>query len=196
MARRVNAETLALVKNHEGLRLKAYADPGYGWDLATIGYGHTSDPHFPVKRGTTITEEQAEDLLAHDLEEAGAIVEKLVKVPLNDNQFGALASFAFNVRPDLFKASTLLKKVNSGDFDGAAAEFSRWVYSNGQKLAGLKKRRADEAALFSKPVAVALAPTPMPKQVPVAPAPAARAAGGFKAFLLFILSLFKKGLRP
>ena len=195
MARRVTAEAIALVKSHEGLRLKAYADPGYGWDLATIGWGHTSDPYFAVKRGTTITREQAEDLLAHDLEEAGAVVAKLVKVPLNDNQFGALASFAFNVRPDLFKASTLLKKVNSRDFEGAAAEFSRWIYSNGKRMPGLVSRRAAEAALFAKPVEAPAAPAPAPSEAPAAPVPVPTVATGFKALVLLLLALLKKVFR-
>lgn len=181
----VNRATLTLVKKHEGLRLEAYADPGYGWAIPTIGYGHTPDAYRKVTPGMVITEAEAEDLLEHDLEEVAAAVRELVKMPLNDNQFGALCSFTFNVGIKAFKRSTLLTKVNAGDFAGAAEEFRRWNKSNGRVLKGLTRRRADEAALFLLPAAPA----------PAAPDPAAAplAATGFKALLLALLKkVFRK----
>ena len=96
--------------------------------------------------------------LQEDLKEAARIVEQYVKVPLNQNQFDALCSFAFNVRPNLFRISTLLKKLNAGDYLGAANQFQRWIYGGDQNgdgkvnskdaLAGLVKRRKAEKDLF------------------------------------------------
>lgn len=154
----------ALIRAHEGLRLEAYPDAGYGWDRATIGYGHTSQAGPPaVYRGMKITAAEADAILRADLKKFEGFVTSAVHVPLNQNQFDALVSFTFNLGPGNLRSSTLLRKLNSGDYAGAAAEFPKWNKSNGKVKPGLVKRRADEQALFRSPVAPA--PRPVPKPV-------------------------------
>lgn len=151
MARTVNRETIEHVKRLEGLRLEAYPDPGSRdgtpW---TIGYGHTSDGFMKVERGMRITLDQAEKALEFDLNETGAAIEQLVKVPLNDNQFGALVSFAFNVGVGAFRKSTLLRKLNAGDYGAVPQEMARWVKNDGKVMNGLVTRRASEAGLWAR----------------------------------------------
>jgi len=102
--------------------------------------------------GMTITREQAQDLLASDVAGAVACVNRAVTSAINQNQFDALVDFTFNCGSANFLSSTLLKKVNAGDFAGAALEFHRWIYAKKIELPGLVKRRAAEAALFNTPV--------------------------------------------
>lgn len=156
MARAVNAETLEHVKRWEGLKLVAYPDPGSRdgtpW---TIGYGHTSDGFMKVHKGLKITMKQAEEALVHDLGETAAEIERLVKVPLTDNQFGALVSFAFNVGVAAFAKSTLLKKLNAGQYGAVPTELARWNKNDGKVMSGLTNRRAAEAGLWAKGAHVA-----------------------------------------
>lgn len=135
---------IALIKSAEGLRLKAYPDPGTGGLPWTIGYGST----LGVTRTMVITAEQAEQMLAVDLARFERAVERLVEVPINQGQFDALVSFAYNVGEGNFAKSTLLRKLNAGDNQGAAEQFGRWVNAAGKVLQGLVKRRAAERALF------------------------------------------------
>ena len=131
---------LELIKKHEGLKLKAYLCPANVW---TIGYGHTRT----ARQGMVISEQQAEDLLKSDLD----ISEKVVKHSgnYNQNQFDALVSFVFNVGSGAFKSSTLLKKIKAGAPESEIRhQFSRWNKANGKELAGLTKRRQDEADLY------------------------------------------------
>jgi lysozyme len=143
---KISEKGLSLIKQWEGLRLKAYRDAA---GILTIGYGHTGPD---VVEGMTITQEQADALLRKDIEKAERAVSTLVKVPLTQEQFDSIVSFVFNCGVGAFQRSTLLKKLNAGDYDGAAAEFDKWVYitRGGQKvkLSGLVKRRAAERALF------------------------------------------------
>lgn len=151
MARQLNDETIEHIKRWEGLRLKAYPDPGSrNGEPWTIGYGHVSDDYFKVFRGLTISEEKAADLLLHDLEETVAAVDSLVKVSLTDNQFGALVSFAFNVGVGAFKKSTLLKKLNASQYNAVPGELAKWKYNDGKPMDGLINRRAAEAGLWAK----------------------------------------------
>lgn len=147
----VNNETIAHLKKFEGLRLKAYPDPGskdgHPW---TIGYGHTSDRFLQVHPGLEITEAKAEDALRHDAEEAAILVRSLVKVPLTDNQQGALVSFVFNVGGENFRKSTLLKRLNKGEYDAVPSELAKWKYNDGKVMKGLINRRAAEAGLWAK----------------------------------------------
>lgn len=141
----VKTRNTALIKHHEGLRLNAYLDPVGIW---TIGWGHTGT----AREGMVITLSEAEKLLENDLKTAESAIHRLVEVPLNQQQFDALASFIFNVGVGNFSSSTLLKKLNSGDYMGAANEFPRWNKGTikGKKviLPGLVRRRADERKLF------------------------------------------------
>lgn len=151
MARTVNRETIDHVKRWEGLKLTAYPDPGSSnGEPLTIGYGHVSDGHLKVTRGLTISPKQAEDALEFDLNETAAKVDELVKVELSDNQFGALVSFAFNVGTGAFAKSTLLKKLNKGDYAAVPAELARWTKNDGKVMQGLINRRAAEAGLWAK----------------------------------------------
>jgi len=133
-----------LIREFEGLRLSAYPDPGTGAEPWTIGYGHTKG----VRKGDTCTVEQAEAWLVEDAEEAWTGILKVVKTPLSVNQLDALTSFVFNLEIGNFKSSTLLRKINVGDFAGAAEEFLRWNKAAGKVLPGLTRRRQKERALF------------------------------------------------
>ena len=135
---------IQLIKKFEGCSLKAYKCPAGIW---TIGYGHTSG----VKEGQTITKKEAEAYLKQDLITFETFVSNLVTVAINQNQFDALVSFCYNLGPGNLRSSTLLKRINAGDFNGAAEQFDRWVYAGGKKLSGLVKRRAAEKALFLQP---------------------------------------------
>jgi lysozyme len=131
----------ALVRQFEGCRLQAYLCPA---GVPTIGVGHTRG----VKLGERCSQEQADLWLTQDLDDAGAAVASLVKVPLTQGQFDALTSFVFNLGIRRLAESTLLILLNKRDYHGAAAQFSRWVRSDGQVLDGLVRRRAAEAKLF------------------------------------------------
>ncbi len=95
-----------------------------------------------------ITEAQAEQMLTEDLVRFERIVERLVRVRVNQGQFDALVSFTYNVGEGNFTNSTLLRKLNAGDTAGAAEQFARWVHASGKVLPGLVKRRAAERAMF------------------------------------------------
>lgn len=146
-SRSMSAEGIALLKEHEGLRLKAYQDTGKVW---TIGYGHTSAAGgMKVYPGLTITNEQAEQLLKDDLARMTyPVIERLVKVPLSQGQFDALCSFIYNLGEGQVSKSTLLRLLNAKDYKGASGQFGRWIYDNGQKLNGLIRRRSAERELF------------------------------------------------
>lgn len=139
-----------LIKRFESFSARPYLCPAGVW---TIGYGHTEGV---TKESPRITEPEACDLLAADLEKYSAAVARLVKVPLKQHQFDALVSFAYNVGPDEdadtiaegLGDSTLLAKLNQGFYEAAGREFLRWTKSKGRVLGGLVKRRAAEQALF------------------------------------------------
>jgi lysozyme len=131
----------ALVRQFEGCRLQAYLDSA---GVPTIGVGHTRN----VKLGDRCSQEQADIWLTQDLEDAGAAVASLVKVPLTQGQFDALTSFTYNLGMRRLAESTLLILLNKRDYHGAAAQFARWVRAHGQVLDGLVRRRAAEAKLF------------------------------------------------
>lgn len=140
-ANKINSAGLKIIKESEGLYLEAYLCPANVW---TIGYGHTAG----VKKGMTITEAQADAYLLDDVTASERAVSKNVKVDLTSNQFSALVSFTFNVGTGNFNRSTLLKKLNAGDYAGAADQFLRWNKGGGKILPGLTTRRAREKALF------------------------------------------------
>ena len=139
---KVNFVGKDLIKKYEGCKLEAYKCPAGIW---TIGYGHTGQDVF---EGKTITQQEADSLLSKDLTRFEKFLNRIIKVPINQNQFNALASFTYNLGMGALQNSTLLKKLNNNDFIGAANEFDRWVYANGKKLEGLIKRRKEEKELF------------------------------------------------
>lgn len=137
---------IALIKQFEGCRLAAYQDSVGVW---TIGYGWTNPVDGKsVKAGMTITQEVAERLLKTGLVSYENDVSKLVKVKLSQGQFDALVSFTYNLGARSLSTSTLLKKLNAGDYRGAADEFPRWNKAGGKVLAGLTRRREAERSLF------------------------------------------------
>jgi lysozyme len=140
--RRIGPPGLAIIKSCEKLRLRAYLPTPN--DVPTIGYGHTEG----VKMGDVCTAAQAEKWLIEDCDAAEICVNGRVKLPITDNQFDALVSLVFNIGINAFASSTLLRKLNSGDYAGAAAEFKRWRFQKGEELAGLVKRRERERKLF------------------------------------------------
>jgi lysozyme len=146
----ISQKGIDLVKHFEGLFLKAYLCPANVW---TIGYGHTGIKHNDgtVRAGRAITKKQAEQLLADDLNAKYAPdVERFITVPLNQDQFDALVSFHFNT--GALGKSTLRRKLNQGDYKGAAAEFARWTRGGGKILPGLVRRRRAERKLFESGV--------------------------------------------
>lgn len=156
---KTSAEGLALIKAHEGLRLKAYPDPGTGGEPWTIGYGTTSSAGVgKITRGMTITKVQAESMLVRSL----AAYEKGVLDALEEKptqpQFDALVSLAYNIGVPRLQKSSVVRFLNHGDIPKAAASFMMWTKAAGRQLPGLVKRRKAEQALFLKPDKAASAP--------------------------------------
>ena len=120
-------------------------------DKLTIGYGHTGlVDGKPITLGMEITEEKAEELYRKDFEIHTAPL-KDVQVPLTNNQKIALASFLYNLGPNILKGSDMLKKINKGDYEGAANEFDNYIHQKGKVLKGLINRRKREKELFLTP---------------------------------------------
>ncbi|WP_336948622.1 lysozyme [Acinetobacter junii] len=137
-----------LISSFEDTKLQAYDD---GVGVWTIGIGTTVYPNgVKVKKGDKCTLEQAKEYFAHDLERFEASVNNLVKVPLSQNQFDALVSLTYNIGQTAFSNSTLLKKLNAKDYQGAADQFIRWNKGGGKVMKGLVRRREAERALFLK----------------------------------------------
>ncbi len=135
-----------LICDFEGKRLVAYDD---GVGVWTIGFGTTIYPNgIKVKKGDTCTEAQAKSYMAHDLKKFEQAVNGAVNIPLNQNQFDALVSLAYNIGTGAFNKSTLVKKLNAGDIRGAADQFDVWVNAGGKRMQGLVNRRAKEKEVF------------------------------------------------
>lgn len=146
MNMRPSLAAIRLAKSSEGLSLIAYPDPGTGGEPYTIGYGSTVG----VLKGDVISLDQAEARLDRDLLNAASVVNQKVTVPLAQGQFDALCDFVFNLGAKNFATSTLLRKLNAGDYEGAAAEFPRWNKAAGKVMPGLVARRQNERLLFEK----------------------------------------------
>lgn len=137
-----------LIKSFEGKRLVAYDD---GTGVWTIGCGTIKYPNGnAVKKGDVCTDAQVDQYFSNDLVKFENSVNSLVKVPLTQNQFDALVSFAYNVGASNLATSTLLKKLNAKDYKGAAAEFPKWNKAGGKVMNGLTRRRLAEQELFNK----------------------------------------------
>ncbi|HCR2142070.1 TPA: lysozyme [Enterobacter kobei] len=137
---------IALIKQFEGCKLTAYQDSVGVW---TIGYGWTQHVDGkPIRAGMTIKQETAERLLKTGLVSYESDVSRLVKVGLTQGQFDALVSFTYNLGARSLSTSTLLRKLNVGDYAGAADEFLSWNKAGGKVLNGLTRRREAERALF------------------------------------------------
>lgn len=167
---RTSANGRAAIRMREGVRLKAYRD---SVGVLTIGCGHTTAAGPPtVTAGLTITEAECDAILSRDLTKFEAVINALVKVPLSQNAFDALASFVFNVGGGAFAKSTLLKRLNAGDKAGAADQFLVWNKAGGKTLQGLVNRRRAERKQFLTPDP-ATTGSPAPSPSPPATVPAA-----------------------
>jgi len=167
----INENTIELIRRFEGLRLKAYRDAVGVW---TIGYGHTSRAGPPkVRPGMRITMAEAEEILRRDVERfaqsVAAALGKDVMQRLNENQFGALVSFAYNVGIGNFRRSSVFRAVRDGRYDDVPRLLMRWTKARVKgrlvQLRGLVRRRRAEGKLFTAPVAL--------RQPDAPPAPAA-----------------------
>ena len=148
--RHVTDEGLALIKRFEGFSPEIYVCPG-GWP--TIGYGHVVRDGEQDGYADGIDEATAEELLRRDVEAAERAVLRQIRVPLEDGQFDALVSFAFNLGGGALQRSTLRGKANREEHGAVPTEFRRWVWAGGRKLKGLVRRREAEAELYaSQPV--------------------------------------------
>lgn len=133
---------LKMIKQFEGCSLTVYKDVA---GFPTIGVGHLIKPG---EKFTTITQAQADDLLRSDARRFEIGVSNLVTVPLTQNQFDALVSFSFNLGLNALTTSTLLKKLNYGDYNGAADEFLKWNRAGGKVVQGITNRRTEERRIF------------------------------------------------
>jgi lysozyme len=146
---KTNQAGIDLIKEFEGCKLEAYPDPATGGEPWTIGYGHTSNAGTPkVFKGLTITEDDAVDILRHDLEKFEHEVERVLVLKATGNQFAAMVSFCYNVGPGNFKSSSVLKRFNEGKLAEAADAFLKWNKAAGKVMKGLTRRREAEKVLF------------------------------------------------
>ena len=153
----VNDATLRLIKEFEGFRAAAYRCPAGVW---TIGYGTTAaaDVGITPRAGMVIDEAQAEVYLRRTVEKFAATIRPMITAPVNENQFGAMVSLAYNIGPAAFGRSSVLSRFNAGKIQSAADAFRMWNQAGGKVLPGLVRRREAERALFLTPVA-----TPAPQ---------------------------------
>jgi lysozyme len=149
---RISSKGLSLVKAFEGClkptgdgRFRPYRCPA---GVLTIGWGHTNAHGRQFDQYTKWTQEECDAVLREDLAGFERAVQRLVRVPLKQNEFDALVSFAYNCGEGALAKSTLLRKLNKGDYRGATAEFAKWNRGGGRVLKGLTRRRAAEAAMF------------------------------------------------
>lgn len=147
----INPQTRALIRKYEGCRLKAYQCSAMKW---TIGWGNTFyEDGSKVQPGDTITKERADRLFVILLDQFAAQLRQLITAKLNDNQFGALLSFAYNAGIGAFSRSTLRKVVNDNPNNpNIRLELMKWVRANNVVLKGLQKRREAEADLYFYPI--------------------------------------------
>lgn len=149
---KISENGLNLIKEFEGFSSKPYLDVV---NVPTIGWGNT---YYPDGKKVTMNDKPIDEIEATKILENvaqrdfGSVVHKSVIVPLSQNQYDALVSFAYNVGGGAFTKSTLVLKLNKGDYIGASNEFLRWNKAGGKVLSGLTRRRKAEKALFDKPL--------------------------------------------
>ena len=134
----VSAIAIGFIAGKEGFVDHTYTDVA---GVKTIGYGHTGKD---VQDGQKITRQAATELLVKDANKHWKQARRYIKVPLYQHEADAYASFVFNVGVTNFKNSTLLKKLNAGDYAGACGQLKRWTYAGGRKVKGLVNRREAE----------------------------------------------------
>ena len=143
---KVSPNGIAVLHHFESCALKAYPDPATGGDPWTIGWGHTGPG---ISKGLRWDQRTADLVFSQDLQRFEKGVLALVAAGINQGQFDALVSFAYNVGLGNLRTSSLLRMFNAGELDLAAAQFSRWNQAAGKVMKGLIRRRAAEAALFN-----------------------------------------------
>jgi lysozyme len=146
---KVNAEGYALIKRFEGCRLKAYKCPANVW---TIGFGNTFyENGDKVKEGDVITQQRADELAKFIIDQFAVSITPFILKPLNDNQFSACVSLAYNIGTGGFKRSSVFKKLNINPQDPTIADsFKLWNKGGGKVLNGLVTRREAEIQLYFK----------------------------------------------
>ena len=171
-----------IIKEFEGLRLEAYRDSAGVW---TIGYGTTAAANVGIgpRAGTIITQAQAEEYLRRAVEKFAATIQPMIEKPINDNEWSAFLSLAYNIGPGAFSGSSALRKFNAGDKAGAADAILLWNKAGGKVLNGLQRRREAERALFLKPPNI-----PVHDAAPTQPP----SGGFFVSLLALIAGLFKR----
>ena len=138
---KTSEEGISLIKKFEGCKLEAYLD---AVDVPTIAYGRTKD----VKIGDICTQQQAEDWLEEELVEYEGYVNEAVKVELTQPQFDSLVSWTYNLGPSNLNRSSMLRVLNTSDYDNVPEQIMRWNKAGGRVLAGLVRRREAEAEMF------------------------------------------------
>ena len=170
----VNQETLDLIKSFEGFRSKAYIDPV---GVVTVGYGTTAmaDVGITPQIGTELTRAEAEWYLQKTVNKFSNVIRREITAPINDNEFGAFVSLAYNIGPGAFRKSSALRHFNAGNKEKAANAILLFNRAGGKVMRGLVRRRKAERALFL---------TPMPEK------PKPSQTGAIEAFLQFMTRIF------
>lgn len=183
----VNQETIDLIKEFEGFRAKAYRDAVGVW---TIGYGTTARAGVGIepKAGMEITEAEAEHYLEKAVEKFAASIRHAITAPINENEFGAFVSLAYNIGPAAFKRSSALRHFNAGNRTQACANIALWNKAGGKVLRGLVRRREAEQALFKSPVKEK--PATAPQEAPTAGYTPDGLGGLLTAILRALASIF------
>lgn len=123
-----SASVIASIAAFEGFRGEAYPDPVYGWAIPTIGHGTTSG----VQRGDTITQEEAGERLRQDIARFEGEIRQCVTAPLTQEEYDAYVSLAYNIGTTKFCRSTLVRKLNALDYEGACKAILDWKYAGGE----------------------------------------------------------------
>ena len=138
---KISEDGLELIKKFEGCETTAYQDSVGVW---TIGFGHTKG----VEEGQTCSIEDAESMLAEEMDEYEGYINNMVKVELQQHEFDALVAWVYNLGPTNLGESTMLKVLNGGQFDRVPDEMNRWTRAGGKILEGLVRRRQAESLMF------------------------------------------------
>ena len=138
---KISENGLELIKKFEGCETTAYQDSVGVW---TIGFGYTKG----VEEGQTCSIEDAESMLADEMDEYEGYINNMVKVELQQHEFDALVAWVYNLGPTNLGESTMLKVLNGGQFDRVPDEMNRWTRAGGEILEGLVRRRQAESLMF------------------------------------------------
>ena len=138
---KISEDGLELIKKFEGCETSAYQDSVGVW---TIGFGHTKG----VEEGQTCSIEDAESMLADEMDEYEGYINNMVKVDLQQHEFDSLVAWVYNLGPTNLSESTMLKVLNGGQFDRVPDEMNRWTRAGGEILEGLVRRRQAESLMF------------------------------------------------